>query len=556
MDIDDKKDMCSPCIFKSKTKEASSWCVDCKEPLCVSCYENHFAHISSKDHHVIPVEGIHLLKSLYIHPDDHCKDHNKEKDLYCSSHNERICFTCTQTTHDKCEPAVQMSEVSKNAKSSSFVSELENNVIVAIEGLKDIIKDREINKKELENQRTEIVETVKDIRKCINAQLDQLEKKVTDDLNEKFEKYNLEIDKTVHFLNDHLNGFKKIHKNINVLKEYASDTHTFIGARALEKDLYSEEVMVTSFLTKIQSISIDIKKNQDIFVTCGNLTSFGDVQVIKEDNDYSIFKTIKGQYPVNVESKNISKFIKALEIKIQSGSIIENCAILPNKQMIFVDSRAVNKRLILVNEDGTFDRNIKLTSRPFDIAVLGNDKIALSFPWSARKRIEITNTTNDRSEHEIFFKNMCYGMSYFKGRLFVIVKNEGILIMDLGGQLFSSLPIEGEGLFHIHVTNDRLYCSDNCNDTVQCYDLKGCAVWTHTHSNLRSPRSISSNENYIFIAGCKSNNIVSTNLNGDIAKVICNSYHGIKDPTSVFVDTHHLLICNGKNSKAFLYKKN
>ncbi|CAG2204903.1 unnamed protein product [Mytilus edulis] len=214
------------------------------------------------------------------------------------------------------------------------------------------------------------------------------------------------------------------------------------------------------------------------------------------------------------------------------------------------------KRLIVHNEDGIHDRNIILTRRPFDIAVLGNDKISLSFPWSDRKRIEIINTTNYRSEHKIFFINECYGMSYNKGRLFVIVKNEGNLIMDLGGQLFSSLPIKGEGLFYIHVKTERLYCLDKCNDTIQCYDLKGCAVWTHKHSNLRSPRSISSNEKRIFIAGCKSNYIVTTNLNGDIAKVICNSHHGIKDPTSVFVDTHHLLICNGKNSKAFVYKKN
>ncbi|CAC5392725.1 unnamed protein product [Mytilus coruscus] len=195
-------------------------------------------------------------------------------------------------------------------------------------------------------------------------------------------------------------------------------------------------------------------------------------------------------------------------------------------------------------------------TRPFDIAVIGNDKLALGFPWSTRKRIEMINATNNRSEHEIFFKNKCFGISYDKGRLFAIAKNEGILIMDLCGQLWSFLPIEGEGIFYIHVKNDRLYCSDNCNDTVQCYDMKGCALWTYKHSNLRSPMSISSNENPIFIAGCKSNIIVSTNMNGIIAKVICNRNHGIKDPTSVYFEKHHLLMCNGKNAQAFLYKEN
>lgn len=58
-----------------------------------------------------------------------------------------------------------------------------------------------------------------------------------------------------------------------------------------------------------------------------------------------------------------------------------------------------------------------------------------------------------------------------KGRLFGIVKNERILIMDLFGQLWTSLPIDGVGIFYVHFKNDRLYCSDECSDTVQCYDI-------------------------------------------------------------------------------------
>ncbi|CAC5403872.1 unnamed protein product [Mytilus coruscus] len=453
MDVNDKKNLCSPCEFKSKTKEATKWYTECKETFCNSCHENHNAHISSKDHHVIPVDGKHMLKSLHIPLNEYCQDHEKDKDLYCSSHSEIICLTCTQTTHGKCEPAVRLSEVTKNAKISPFVSVLENNVIVVMEELKDIIKDRENNKLELEKQRTEILDTVKDIRKCINAELDQVEHKITDDLKAKFEKYNLDIDKNVKFLSDHLNGFKEIHEKIGVLKEYASDTRTFIGARALEKDLYSEEVMVTSFLEKIQSINIDIEKNPDIFVTCGKIKSFGDIQVKTLDKGYCIFKKIKGRYPIGIESKTLSKLSKALEIKIPQRSIIDNCALLPNKQMIFVDSNTRNKRLILFNEDGSHDRNIKLSSRLFDIAVIGNGKIALSFPWSTRKRIEIINTTSYQLEHEFFFKNKCYGISYDNGRLFVIVKSEGILIMDLSYGIRYRLKVEGYFMSMLKMTD-------------------------------------------------------------------------------------------------------
>lgn len=80
------------------------------------------------------------------------------------------------------------------------MSVLENDVIVVMEELNDIIKDRENNKLELEKQRTEILDTVNDIRKCINAQLDQVENKITEDLTAQFEKYNFDIDKKISFL--------------------------------------------------------------------------------------------------------------------------------------------------------------------------------------------------------------------------------------------------------------------------------------------------------------------------------------------------------------------
>ncbi|CAC5397646.1 unnamed protein product [Mytilus coruscus] len=362
MDVNDKKHLCSPCEFKSKTEIATKWCIECKEPLCVSCYENHNAHRSSRNHHVISVEGNQMLESLQIPLKEYCEVHDQEKDLYCSSHCEIICLTCTQTTHGKCEPAVRLSDVTKSAKTSTFVSMLESNITDVIDQLRDIIRNRENNKVEIEKQKTEILDAVNKYRKCINDKLDQVENIITEDLNEKCESSNLEIDNNVNFLNDHLNKFDEIRKKMDILKEYASDTQTFIGARALEKTLHYNESMLASFLELIQNINIDIEVNQGIFDTCADIKSFGDIRVNKLDTGHCHLQKNKGQYPVDHQLK----LSKALEIKIPQESFfrstILSCIILPNKQMIFVDSYVRNKRLIVLNEDGTHDRNINLTS--------------------------------------------------------------------------------------------------------------------------------------------------------------------------------------------------
>ncbi|CAG2208715.1 unnamed protein product [Mytilus edulis] len=487
MDINDKQDLCSPCEYQSKTTLATQWCIDCKEPLCVSCYGNHNAHRYSRNHHVISIESNKMLQSLKIPLNEYCEAHDQEKDLYCSLHNEIICLTCTQTTHGKCVPAVRLSEVNLNAN---------------------------------------------------------------------LEKLNLQIDNNVHFLNDHLNEFDEIRKKIDILKDNASDTQTFIGVRALEKVFHYKEVRLTSFLELIQNLNIEFEVNKDIFVACADIRSFGDIRVQTLDTGYFNFLKNRGQYPINRQLK----LSKALEIKIPQESffrsIILSCVILPNKQVICVDSHARNKRLIVLNEDGSHDRNINLTSKPFDIAVIDDNKIALSFPWSARKRIGIINMSNSKLDPDILLKNKCYGISYDKERLFVVVKTEGILIMDLCGQVSACLPIEGQGIFYVHVKNDRIYCSDECNDTVQCYDMEGCSIWTFKDSNLESPRSISADDNFILIAGCKTNNVVSVYLNGSLARVICDSDDGINNPTSIYFDSQNLLVCNSSNAQAFLYKVN
>ncbi|VDI07206.1 Hypothetical predicted protein [Mytilus galloprovincialis] len=344
MDVNDKKDLCSPCEFKGKTETATAWCTECEEPFCITCFENHNAHRSSRDHHVISVEGNKMLESLQIPLNEYCEVHDQEKDLCCSLHWEIICQLCTQTTHGECVPGARLSEVTKNTKTSTFVTMLASNVADVVDELRDILRDKENNKKN------------------------------------------------------------------------------------------------------------------------------------------------RSQCPIDHQLK----LSKALVIKIPRESFprstILRCIILPNKQMIFVDSHARNKPLTVLNEDGTHDGNINMTSRPFDIAVFDNNKIAISFPWRTKKRIGIIDMINNKSDPDILLKNKCYGIAYDKKRLFVVVKTEGIVIMDISGNKSACLPIVGIGIFYVHV-NNRLYCSDECNDTVQCYNMEGCSIWICKDSNLGSPRS-------------------------------------------------------------------
>ncbi|VDI07201.1 Hypothetical predicted protein [Mytilus galloprovincialis] len=106
---------------------------------------------------------------------------------------------------------------------------------------------------------------------------------------------------------------------MDVLKEYASDTQTFIGSKAIEKTLHHKEVKLTSFLELIRNIDINIDINQDILVTCTDTKSFGDIRVNTLDTGYSNSKTNRGQCPIDHQLK----LSKALEFKIPQEFFLE-----------------------------------------------------------------------------------------------------------------------------------------------------------------------------------------------------------------------------------------
>ena len=81
---------------------AVSFCLQCDTKLCRSC---------SKVHHNLPCSSDHVVEELFSLTAEQlaakrqfpCNAHQeKAVELYCSSHEELICFPCAASTHRKC----------------------------------------------------------------------------------------------------------------------------------------------------------------------------------------------------------------------------------------------------------------------------------------------------------------------------------------------------------------------------------------------------------------------------------------------------------------------
>ncbi|XP_045176297.2 uncharacterized protein LOC123536873 [Mercenaria mercenaria] len=96
---------CEPCLFENAEVEATAFCMDCFERLCINCASDHRKNKILRTHKLLKGEEIpkdlktiKILKSIMA-----CSDHPGTDLTYkCEDHNKYICVTCLAECHRKC----------------------------------------------------------------------------------------------------------------------------------------------------------------------------------------------------------------------------------------------------------------------------------------------------------------------------------------------------------------------------------------------------------------------------------------------------------------------
>ncbi|CAC5413948.1 unnamed protein product [Mytilus coruscus] len=233
---------------------------------------------------------------------------------------------------------------------------------------------------------------------------------------------------------------------------------------------------------------------------------------------------------------------------------IKSCAILPNGKLIFVDQG--NNRLILHHQTGSFDKEVKLQYTPFDITVIKPEMYAVTF--GKYRTLQIFDTTEHSLCHDIKFGKSCWGVSYCDGKLYVVVFQKGIEVLNLFGMRIRTIEVEVliEKGCYCTVDKDRIYYTGNFWGVVNCCDLEGRPNWQFNDDILASPCTISVLTNGdIFVVGYESHNVVSISRDGKRRKVILRQSDGLNYPEAIYYDLARkcLLVANSWGGTAILY---
>ena len=311
-------------------------------------------------------------------------------------------------------------------------------------------------------------EQIKQMRVKINTHLDKLEQHIVHELDDTEDKIKLKIDKLLKQLSKNSKTVERLQSGIIAVKGCASDLQTFLGSKAIEEEVKKEEEYLMSLSEDgcLQQLNLRYNLNTKIKDMLSIITTLGSVS-IETSHPSVVIKTMKAKQqqimPViqhaSVKSINDIKLTLHVTFNIPPGDIpigITGCIISPNGKMIFVDWYFNNRRLVILNDDGTLDKELPSSlGRPFDATCIDDTTVAVS----TLHGIEIINIESTKTERRIKTSQRCYGITHDNGVLLWCEQQRGIQMMKLSDDKVTTLVKQTNlpHLCYLKTCGDKIY---------------------------------------------------------------------------------------------------
>lgn len=242
---------------------------------------------------------------------------------------------------------------------------------------------------------------------------------------------------------------------------------------------------------------------------------------------------------------------KKFEIKKNGNTMyISGCELLAN------GNNNGHNFLMEYNEEGHFIRDIPVEANPYDLTVINTDRIAVSY--SPLSFIEFIDLKKNIVLKRVEFENQCRGISYSDGKIYSIVRNEGIMVLDIDGTLLDTIHC-GKSVYNVTTTKTRIYYTHKDSSTVYCCTTTVEIIWKFQDALLNKPSGIAADRyQNAFVVGHHSSNLLMLQDDGKVSKTLLTAEDGLKEPTRVCYNKklNHLLVCNGRNGTAFVFSIN
>ena len=553
---------CDICSNNFVAEYANVFCPECDESFCKKCQTHHDVANATKKHETISIENALKLPKFVQEIKYKCTDHNERFVYFCYTHERPCCIECLKDKlHSGFCNFVNVDTAVKDAKQSPSFLDLETTLSDLLINLSRIIEHICANLLELSKQKVTCADEIRLAREALNSYLDQLEKDLSNKMQETFTSKELELQHLLADLELRKTKVNEMHANVNIIREAASNFQTFMSIPEYIKPAHSEETALQS-LCENESFNWNsiLVNPTNIQALKDNLTSFGTMRIKRKASNLNM-KVQKSRQAQLTATGLFSKTIETMEFKevyqnkIQNRPDILDCGILPNGELLFSDR---SKKCLIKCDTRSSFRQIDLPFYPVRFTIVDENNIAVTSETEMHiVKLDDHNILNLKTFH--FEKEV--GSVIIYDNKYIIEDLEGYQIIDSEGIFIRHIPIRfDDSAYRAPVCfNNKIYFVDYKSSKIFCYDFDGNQIWEFQNEKLMSPYGLTSNNsNILFVCGYRSNNVCALSVDGKTFREIIGPKTELKCATAVHysVKRKELLVATSyRNFFVFSHKR-
>lgn len=255
----------------------------------------------------------------------------------------------------------------------------------------------------------------------------------------------------------------------------------------------------------------------------------------------------------NIESIQLKEKVKSRLPKGNYKFEIMDCGFLLDGNVVFSDRK--NNRLVILDSNCVFVRNLYLSFPPIRFAVIDEEKVAIT----TENQVNIVELKRGRIVKTLITGTQARSIALTDDNLLMVENlRAGFILIDLKGNIKRFIHVEfSDTCYHFPVCiKKRLYCVDSSDKTLHCYDFDGNQIFKVENKLFEGHIALTSDKsNMLFCSSLEFDNVFVCSTNGKSTKEIIKWNMYLHQPMAVHynIDKNELLVVT-MNGNFILYE--
>ncbi|CAC5399929.1 unnamed protein product [Mytilus coruscus] len=437
---------------------------------------------------------------------------------------------------------------------------LEQNVRDIQQNIEIFLQNRNSYLSNLQKQREDCIEKVKELRLKIDRHLDKLEKTVNDEIDTTYTNHKSEVEHTVDDLSGRKIKMDTFQNDIEKIKDHASDIQTFLSIQDIQKDVTEEKNhLVLIGQDRLQEIELSFTSASSC-VSGIILESLGKLKTNIKPSDISFVRKDDSEAQLilpesNEKDINLISLAKRLDFTLPTNlgkAKFERCFCMDNGLILLAD-RGQKFRIIVFASNGALVCEIPLQQNPNDVVYINQSIYVSSFSSMTLTSIDF-KTKQMKKRIDTSYK--CDALAVAGDKILLRLSKFEYKIYDQNLVEVGKIPLLTTHAPHVCYFEERIYISLWKENKVNCYNMTGNLIWQFQHEYIRGLYGTAiDNYGNLFVCGFYSNSISVISPNGKNCRNLLNLTDVLAHPTSIYYNhvSKQLIVSSNECNKILVY---